>query len=210
MHPFADKLLLTLDDAKVLDRVSNMLDGEWTNPDYITHISSSISRFPSGTGTAGGDFVFRVIVINGEFTQDNVVDLSDFGVYKSNFGTGTTYLQGDANGSGLVDLNDKNIHQTNFSIITSEPPPPPTINICWLFQLAQLMQAERDALGAWMEAELRSFVRKRLHNDPDYRLAFLRGNSLDYFWEWYGDPRKGRGRDPRAAGHPRRLIRQCP
>ncbi len=191
VHPFADKLLLTLDDAKVLDRVSNMLDGEWTNPDYITQVSSSISRFPSGTGTAGGDFVFRVIVINGEFTQDNVVDLNDFGVYKDNFGVGTTYLQGDANGSGLVDLGDKGIHQTNFGISWAN----------WNNQQMLMAgggggdpevmtQAERDALGAWMEAELRSFVRKRLHNDPDYRLAFLRRNSLDFFWEWYGDHTK--------------------
>jgi len=60
-----DKVRLFLDDALVAG-----LDGEWAD---------STDTFPSGNGTAGGDFAFRFNVLRGDATQDfrvNALDLS--------------------------------------------------------------------------------------------------------------------------------------
>ena len=51
------------------------LDGEWNNPPG----TPTGDAFPSGDGTIGGDFNFRVNVLRGDATQDgrvNALDLS--------------------------------------------------------------------------------------------------------------------------------------
>jgi uncharacterized protein (DUF2141 family) len=50
----------------------------------------------------------------GDFNNDGKVDLSDFGILKENFGTGTTAAQGDANGDAKIDLTDFGILKENF------------------------------------------------------------------------------------------------
>jgi uncharacterized protein (DUF2141 family) len=50
----------------------------------------------------------------GDFNADNKVDLTDFGILKENFGTGTTLAQGDANGDAKIDLTDFGILKDNF------------------------------------------------------------------------------------------------
>ena len=60
-----DKVRLFLDDARV-----GGLDGEWAD---------GADGFPSGDGTAGGDFSFRFNVLRGDVNQDgrvNALDLS--------------------------------------------------------------------------------------------------------------------------------------
>ncbi len=52
--------------------------------------------------------------IPGDFNLDGKVDLTDFGILKSNFGSGTTLAQGDANGDAKVDLSDFGILKANF------------------------------------------------------------------------------------------------
>jgi hypothetical protein len=67
-----DKLRLVLAAAGV-----DTLDGEWTNP---TAIGQPGDTFPSGDGTVGGDFNFRVNVLRGDTTGDgtvNALDLAD-------------------------------------------------------------------------------------------------------------------------------------
>jgi hypothetical protein len=57
--------------AAVTDSVGDALDGEWTN---------GVSSYPSGNGTAGGDFQFAFNVLPGDGNQDgaiNGLDLSN-------------------------------------------------------------------------------------------------------------------------------------
>jgi hypothetical protein len=49
-----------------------------------------------------------------DFDGDGDVDLDDFVILKSNFGTGTTKAQGDADGDGDVDLDDFVILKQEF------------------------------------------------------------------------------------------------
>ncbi len=42
----------------------------------------------------------------GDFNWDDTVDMMDFTILSENFGTGTSFAQGDNNGDGAVDLND--------------------------------------------------------------------------------------------------------
>ena len=67
-----DKLRLVVAAAGVTG-----LDGEWTNPPAIGGVGDT---YPSGNGTAGGDFNFRIFVLRGDATGDgqvNALDLAD-------------------------------------------------------------------------------------------------------------------------------------
>jgi hypothetical protein len=66
-----DKLLLRLDDALVSDVNGNGLDGEWTNPPVGNPGGSD--SFPSGDGSAGGDFAFRLNVLPGDVNRSGGV-----------------------------------------------------------------------------------------------------------------------------------------
>ena len=50
----------------------------------------------------------------GDANADGKVDLTDFGILKANFGSGTTAAQGDFNGDAKVDLTDFGILKDNF------------------------------------------------------------------------------------------------
>jgi len=76
-----DNLLLDLDGdgldpVKDLDE-SNTLDGEWTDES---------STYPSGNGTAGGDFEFRFSVVGGDVDGNGGVNVSDAGQVLANVG----------------------------------------------------------------------------------------------------------------------------
>ena len=76
----ADKLMLALNadgSDPIHDAAGNHLDGEWTNPTSTTSTSGSV--YPSGNGTAGGNFDFRFNVLPGDANQDSVVDVTDLG-----------------------------------------------------------------------------------------------------------------------------------
>jgi len=76
----ADKLLLGISQT-VTDTAGNALDGDW---------QQGSSLFPSGDGTAGGDFLFRVNLVPGDVTGDGdpqytpQMDLSGDGMILSN------------------------------------------------------------------------------------------------------------------------------
>jgi len=83
-----DKLLIDL-DADGIDPVvdtdeSNVLDGEWTD---------GSSTYPSGNGTAGGDFEFALNVVGGDADANNGVNIGDAGQIGQRIGAET----GDAN-----------------------------------------------------------------------------------------------------------------
>jgi len=62
----------------------------------------------------------------GDFNADHKVDLTDFGILKSNFGTGATLAQGDANGDAKVDLSDFGILKANFGKTGAAAVPEPS------------------------------------------------------------------------------------
>jgi len=97
-----DDLTIALDATTgnaVQDTAGNKLDGEWTN------VSSS---YPSGNGTAGGDFSFRFDVLPGDVNQDRVVNIFDLNYVSSNWGTPGGSPNGDLNGDGVVNIFDIN------------------------------------------------------------------------------------------------------
>ena len=65
-----DKVRLFLDDALV-----SGLDGEWVN-------AGATEAYPSGDGTPGGDFNFRINVLRGDATRDGVVNALDLALVK--------------------------------------------------------------------------------------------------------------------------------
>ena len=76
----------------VTDALGNGLDGEWTN---------GTSNYPSGNGTAGGDFKFAFEVLPGNLHQDGIVNAQDIGTLASHW-LQTNGIVGDANGDGIV------------------------------------------------------------------------------------------------------------
>ena len=64
----ADRIILDLDGDSpngVRDAEGNMLDGEWQNPP-ASQSQGGGDRYPSGDGTPGGDFRFRVDILPGD------------------------------------------------------------------------------------------------------------------------------------------------
>ena len=115
-----DKLRLVLDDAALAG-----LDGEWAGP-------VATESFPSGDGTVGGDFDFRVNVLRGDATQDGVVNALDISFIKqrlnrtaTNPGTiGAVYsVFGDITADGSINALDLSAakQRLNNRLPTGEP-----------------------------------------------------------------------------------------
>ncbi len=99
----------------IVDASGNRLDGDWTNPASTTQSGSS--TYPSGDGTAGGDFLFRFNVLAGDAGQDSTVGLADLNTVLTNYGkSGMTWGQGDFTGDGVVGLADLNNVLTNYGM----------------------------------------------------------------------------------------------
>jgi hypothetical protein len=99
----SDQLEFNIDDT-VTDDGGTALDGEWTSP---TMLGVGGSLFPSGDEVQAGDFSFHVTVFPGDFTLNNMVDGSDFGVWNSHkFTNDCEFEHGDANGDCVVDGSD--------------------------------------------------------------------------------------------------------
>lgn len=98
----ADQIVLTIDDT-VKDIENTNLDGDWTNPYSLTDEDTSI--FPSGDGTADGDFEFFMTFLPGDADLDNKVgpsDLAKLGLNWDPAGNDNTFQDGDFNGDGAV------------------------------------------------------------------------------------------------------------
>ncbi|NLE37885.1 MAG: hypothetical protein GX621_07660 [Pirellulaceae bacterium] len=99
----ADKLLIDLngDAGGVTDASGNLLDGDWPG---------AVPGFPSGDGTAGGDFRFRFNVLPGDVNGTGMVTADDFYVVRNLLGTAigdAAYSPAyDMNGDGLIISND--------------------------------------------------------------------------------------------------------
>lgn len=99
--------------SDVRDVAGNLLDGEWTNPTSLSSPTST-DTFPSGNGTAGGNFTFSFTILVGDADRNNIIDLGDLNAVRNNFGTGTTWAEGDTDGDGDVDLTDLNQVRNQF------------------------------------------------------------------------------------------------
>ena len=71
-----DKYLISIPSAAVTNGLGADLDGEWTN---------ATSSYPSGNGTAGGDFDFRFNILPGDVDQNGVVTGIDGGDVRQHF-----------------------------------------------------------------------------------------------------------------------------
>ena len=71
-----DKYLLDIPSAAVTNGLGAALDGDFT---------TATSSFPSGDGTAGGDFDFRFNILPGDVNQDGVVTGLDGGIVRQQF-----------------------------------------------------------------------------------------------------------------------------
>ena len=107
-----DKVRLFLDDTLV-----GGLDGEWQN-------ANASEAYPSGDGTAGGDFDFRFNVLRGDANQDGAVNALDLGQLKAklnrtatNPGTGTTGYSvfADLNADGQINALDLGIAKARLN-----------------------------------------------------------------------------------------------
>jgi hypothetical protein len=123
-----DRLTLRLrsgPDGVIDVRTGLPLDGEWDN---------GVDQFPSGDGTAGGDFAFALNVLPGDVNRDGVVNGGDLSDVRARLSTGTTRpgtgssaysMTADVNGSGAVDVFDYAIVRARQQSTLPSPPPPP-------------------------------------------------------------------------------------
>lgn len=83
----------------------------------------------------------------GDANSDGKVDLTDFGVLKTNFGAGTTFDQGDFNKDAKVDLTDFGILKTHFGksgVAVAAVPEPSSLVMCGAGMLALLALRRRN------------------------------------------------------------------
>ena len=87
-----DKYLLNIPSSAVTNGFGQSLDGEWV---------TGSSNFPSGDGTAGGDFAFRFNILAADVDQNGVVTGMDGNAIRNRLLEDTTA----ANYSPLLDIN---------------------------------------------------------------------------------------------------------
>jgi glucose/arabinose dehydrogenase len=85
--------------------------------------------------------------------RNGVVDLGDFGILKSFFGTGSKWEQGDFNGDGAVDLTDFGILKDYFGTMSSHSsrmptPEPSTLSLGGLALLGLAVEWRRSRLDS--------------------------------------------------------------
>ena len=92
---------------------------------------SSSSVYPSGNGTAGGNFLFRFNVLPGDANQDGTVNVSDLAALGANWQQSRTgWANGDFNSDGVMDVSDLAAVGANWQrgLPTAEPVAPTTFN----------------------------------------------------------------------------------
>ncbi|MEX0587083.1 MAG: dockerin type I domain-containing protein, partial [Pirellulales bacterium] len=118
---FKDQLLLAVDGTlasanRITDIAGNALDGDWVNPDSFGDTNPLIDSFPSGNGTSGGDFLFRITVLRGDVNRDGIVSRPDHAQLTESYGmsSGATWEHGDMDGNGAVNLYDVLQYRNNI------------------------------------------------------------------------------------------------
>lgn len=156
--PFAMSLLLgdgVLSTSRVFGQMPRLLNGgyqfpsgvQFSDPDYDPTGVTTLDPQPWIDDPSGNTwepplfygFSFDVIQpagIPGDFNTDGRVDISDFGILKDHFGSGTTLAEGDANGDAKVDISDFGILKENFGKSGAAAVPEPAT---WLLSLFGLL-----------------------------------------------------------------------
>jgi hypothetical protein len=124
-----DKLLLSLNAdgaSAIADGAGLSLDGEWSNP--LSTSSPSSSVFPSGNGTAGGDFTFRFNVLPGDVNQNSIVQATDVVIPRNLLNVSAASpsfnAYADVNGNGIIQATDAVVPQSNLNTILPAGNPP--------------------------------------------------------------------------------------
>lgn len=103
--PPVDHYIISLSDA-VTDVEGNRLDGEWINPISLSTVNSLVSEFPSGNGTAGGNFNFVFTLLTGDANLDLQVTYADYSIWSAHYYQNGGFTIGDFDGSGQVNSAD--------------------------------------------------------------------------------------------------------
>ena len=102
------------------DPSGNALDGEWTD---------AVSTFPSGDGSAGGDFRFRMNVLPGDVNANGSVNWRDKLEMRKAYGKQADQAgynpRADLDGNGIINWRDKLEMRKGYgaSLPTDEPLP---------------------------------------------------------------------------------------
>ena len=102
----------------ITDRDGNVLDGEWLN---------GSDTFPSGDGTAGGDFAFNFKVMPGDVNRNSAVESTDVTSVNNRIGASagsSTYDKfADVDGSGSIGSDDaQDVQSKIWSTYPSQAP----------------------------------------------------------------------------------------
>ena len=147
-----DKLYIALPGTgttPVTDTAGNALDGEWTNPTSYSQVGAT-DTFPSGNGTAGGNFAFRFDVLPGDSTGGSLgkVNVADIAQTKSRSSlpeTASSY-RSDFDGNNLINVADIAYVKSKSSIY-SLPVNPPILPVFGpVFSSVSLLWRRGDSL----------------------------------------------------------------
>ena len=141
-----DKLLMDLDGSTanaVVDAAGNRLDGDWANPTWSPPSApTGGDAWPSGDGTAGGDFQFRINVLPGDVNQDGTVGVQDLAILAANYRKSLTgWANADFNCDGVVDVSDLAVLAANYRLGLPVPEPVPPAPALPVGQPAKSMAA---------------------------------------------------------------------
>ena len=131
-----DKLLVDLDGSTtnaVADVAGNRLDGDWVNPTWSPPAApTGGGAWPSGDGTVGGDFQFRLNVLPGDANQDGTVDVQDLAILSANYRKSFTgWANADFNCDGVVDVSDLAVLAANYRLGLPAAEPVAPIGTTW-------------------------------------------------------------------------------
>ena len=111
----------------VRDAAGNVLDGEWNNPTSYSQVGAT-DTFPSGNGTAGGDFAFRFDVLPGDSTGGSLgkVNVADVAQTKSRstLAVSSSSYRSDFDGNSLINVADVAYVKSKSSIYSLPVNPP--------------------------------------------------------------------------------------
>ena len=80
--------------------------------------------WPSGDGTAGGDFQFRINVLPGDINQDGTVSVEDLAILAANYRKSLSgWANADLNCDGVVDVSDLAVLAANYRLGLPVPEP---------------------------------------------------------------------------------------
>jgi hypothetical protein len=114
----ADRLSLSLKSTgtnAVTDSTGTPLDGDWTN---------SVSNYPSGDGTAGGDFNFALNTLTADANKDGIVNGQDIALVSSSWLKQNPFA--DFNGDGIVNAQDLALVSSSWLHMLPAAPPAAT------------------------------------------------------------------------------------